>query len=160
MRRDLLKLAQPTACGISLWCREGGRAPEQGFPPAASEGQGMTAAFFLEWLQRCEGGCADKGAQGCPSEQGPCTPGYARAGSAPEHCGENLWVEGTAPDRAQSFCFHESAAWVKAAHSPTSPSGHFQGDFSRSTSRQCLLESSGSRSFCFLLLAVWVGNGT
>ena len=35
----------------------------------------MMAAFFQGQLQRCEGGCAARGAQGCPSEQGPCTPG-------------------------------------------------------------------------------------
>ena len=35
----------------------------------------MTAAFFQGWLQGCEGGCAARGAQGCPSQQGPCTPG-------------------------------------------------------------------------------------
>ena len=80
----------------------------------------MMAAFSHGWLKGCEAECAARGAQGCPFEQGPCTPGYARAGRAPEHCGENLWVEGTTPDRARSFCFHESAAQVKAAHSPTS----------------------------------------
>ena len=35
----------------------------------------MTAAFFQGQLQGCEGGCAGRGAQGCPSEQGPCTSG-------------------------------------------------------------------------------------
>ena len=35
----------------------------------------MTAAFCQGWLQGCEGRCAARGAQGRPSELGPCTPG-------------------------------------------------------------------------------------
>ena len=35
----------------------------------------MTAAFFPEWLQWCEAGCAARAAQGCPSQPGPCTLG-------------------------------------------------------------------------------------
>ena len=35
----------------------------------------MVGAFSQGWPKGCEGGCAGRGAQGCPSEQGPCTPG-------------------------------------------------------------------------------------
>ena len=46
-----------------------------GLKAAPSEGEGMVAAFSQEWPKGCEGGCAGRGAQGCPSKQGPCTPG-------------------------------------------------------------------------------------
>ncbi len=48
----------------------------QGVPAALSEGETMTVVFAQERIQGgCAGGCAGRGAQGCPSEQGPCAPG-------------------------------------------------------------------------------------
>ena len=101
----------------------------------------MTAAFSQGQLQGYEAGCAARGAQGCPSEQGPCTPGgcvlgrdsaacqgqhSACPGSSPWRCGEKVWVEGETPIRAGSFCCQEGAAWLRAAHSCTSPPRHWQ----------------------------------
>ena len=79
-------------------CREGGRAPEQGFPAAPSEGQGMTAAFCWGRLQGCEGRCAARGAQGRPSELGPCTPGGCVLGQGLCHLpGSPLSLPGELP---------------------------------------------------------------
>ena len=35
----------------------------------------MVAPFSQGWPKGCEARCAGRGAQGCPSQQGPCTPG-------------------------------------------------------------------------------------
>ena len=71
----------------------------------------MVAAFSQGWPKGCEGRCAGRGAQGCPSEQGPCTPGgcvlgqglcrlpgsaLSLPGELPTALWENLWVEGAA----------------------------------------------------------------
>ena len=90
----------------------------------------MTAAFSWGPLQGFVGICAGRGAQGCPSQQGPCAPGCcvlgkdsaacqgqhsACPGSSPWPCREKLWVEGATPVRAGSFCCPKGAAWVRAA---------------------------------------------
>ena len=40
----------------------------------------MMAALCCGWLQGCEARNAARGAEGCPSEQGPCTPGGCALG--------------------------------------------------------------------------------
>ena len=86
--------------GLSLFlhCRGGGHAAEQGFPAAPSEGQGMTAALCCGWLQGCEARSAARGAEGCPSEQGPCTPGGCVPGQGLCHLpGSALSLPGELP---------------------------------------------------------------
>ena len=46
-----------------------------GLPHCTIRGLRVMAAFSQGLLQGCEAGCAARGAEGCPSEQGPCTPG-------------------------------------------------------------------------------------
>ena len=52
------------------WRRK--RCSKAGLPCCTIRGTGHEAACSQGWLQGCEGGCAARGAQGCPSEQGPC----------------------------------------------------------------------------------------
>ena len=134
----------------------------------------MTTAFSQGQLQGYEAGCAARGAQGCPSEQGPCTPGgcvpgrdsaacqgqcSACLGSSPWRCGEKLWVEGETTIRAGSFCCQEGAAWLRAAHSCTSPPQHWQRQLFKSTSRQGLPGRKGAfQGLCFRFPAV-AGGG-
>ena len=46
-----------------------------GLPHCTIRGLRVMAALSQGLLQGCEAGCAARGAEGCPSEQGPCTPG-------------------------------------------------------------------------------------
>ena len=58
----------------------------------------MTAAFCQGWLQGCEGRCAARGAQGHPSELGPCTPGACVLGQGLCHLpGSALSLPGELP---------------------------------------------------------------
>ena len=62
--------------GISRgWC--GGRrlSSRAGLPCCTIRGRGHDSLLLSGRAADCEGGCAGRGAQGCPSEQGPCTPG-------------------------------------------------------------------------------------
>ena len=58
----------------------------------------MVAAFSQGWPKGCEGGCAARGAQGRPSELGPCTPGACVLGQGLCHLpGSALSLPGELP---------------------------------------------------------------
>ena len=136
----------------------------------------MTAAFSQGRLQGYEAGCAARGALGCPSEQGPCTPGgcvlgrdsaacqgqhSACPGSFPQRCGEKLWVEGETPIRAGSFCCQEGAAWLRAAHSCTSPPGHWQRQlFKKHIKARGYLEGKVLSRVCAFSFLLWLGGNS
>lgn len=121
-----------------LRCGGEGSAPEQGFPAASSEGQGMMGPSSQRWLQGCQAGCG----AALGSRQGPCSPRglCARTGTvlparsstqvfwgAPHGAvGRRSGCKERHPaghDRAGSFCCSEAAAWIRAAHSSRSSQG-------------------------------------
>ena len=133
------------------------------------------AAFSQGWLQGCEGGCAARGAQGCPSKQGPCSPGGCVLGQGPCHLpGSALSLPGELPTEvrgeavrrrsdplagqgpALEWVLHRSGLLTAADHYRTFPGE----DFPRSRARQGLPKREGSCSFSLLLWVIWVGNGT
>ena len=106
----------------------------------------MVAAFSQGWPKGCEGGCAGRGAQGCPSEQGPCTPGGCVLGqglcrlpgsalSLPGEIPTALWGEGVGgrsyPCQGRVLLLLRGCCMSQGCSQLQLTPAHFQGNFPR-----------------------------
>ena len=150
--------------GISHgWC--GGRrlSSRAGLPCCTIRGRGHDSLLLSGRAANCEAGCAARGAQGCPSEQGPCTPGGCVLGqglchlpgsalSLPGELPTVLWGEAVA---ARGDSQQEAKTVLHGSGLLTAPGYRHDIDresFGRRTSRQHFPEREAVCALTFLLL--------
>ena len=130
-----------------LWRRR--TCSKAGLPCCTVRGRGHDGCISQGWPKGCEAGCAGRGAQGCPSEQGPFTPGGCVLGqglcrlpgsalSLPGELPTGLWGEGVGgrSDLQQGrvlLLLRECCMGRGCSQLQLTPV-HFQGNFPRQNS--------------------------
>jgi len=112
---------------------------------------GVPRAVFQRRVPVLRGAvCWGRDSDACQGQHSSCP------ASSPQHCRENLGVEGAIYSGAGSFYSHKGVVWVRAAHSSRSHPGHLPGKFQKQIKAGVTWKE---KCFLGLVLSVSCGEG-